>query len=64
MLGAPSHEGALAAMSAEGATSGAVFHACLGRVLLPALRGREPDAVLVTDDRKRSSEQVSSLRVS
>src|SRR4051794_7426654 len=40
----------LAAMSVEGATSGAVFHACLERVLLPELRRTKPDAVLVMDD--------------
>jgi transposase len=50
MLGALGHEGILAAMSVEGATSGAVFHAFLERVLLPALRERKPDAVLVMDN--------------
>ena len=50
VLGALGHEGMLAAMSVEGATSGAVFHAYLERVLLPALREREPDAVLVMDN--------------
>src|SRR5690348_10382723 len=34
-------------MSVEGAAGGAVFHAYLERVLLPALRERKPDAVLV-----------------
>jgi transposase len=47
MLGALGHEGMLAAMSIEAATSGAVFHAYLDRVLLPELRRRKPDAVLV-----------------
>ena len=47
VLGALGHGGVPAAMSVEGATSGAVFHAYLERVLLPALREREPDAVLV-----------------
>src|SRR5438067_13525630 len=40
----------LAAMSVEGATSGAVFHAYLERVLLPELRRAKPDAVLVMDN--------------
>ena len=44
------HEGMLAAMSVEGATGGAVFHAYLEQVLLPALRERKPDAVLVMDN--------------
>jgi transposase len=47
VLGALGHEGVLAAMSVEGAAGGAVFHAYLERVLLPALRERKPDAVLV-----------------
>src|SRR4051812_38648882 len=50
VLGALGHEGVLAAMSVEGATSGAVFHAYLERVLLPALREGKPDAVLVMDN--------------
>jgi transposase len=50
VLGALGHEGVLAAMSVEGAAGGAVFHAYLERVLLPALREREPDAVLVMDN--------------
>ena len=50
VLGALGHEGMLAAMSVEGATGGAVFHAYLERVLLPALRERKPDAVLVMDN--------------
>ena len=50
MLGALGHEGMLAAMSVEGATSGAVFHAYLEQVLLPAVRERKPDAVLVMDN--------------
>jgi hypothetical protein len=40
----------LAAMSVEAATSGAVFHAYLERVLLPELRRAKPDAVLVMDN--------------
>src|SRR5690242_13919913 len=50
VLGALGREGMLAAMSVEGATSGAVFHAYLERVHLPALRERKPDAVLVMDN--------------
>ena len=50
VLGALGHEGVLAAMSVEGATSGAVFHAYLERVLLPTLRERKPDAMLVMDN--------------
>jgi transposase len=50
VLGALGREGMLAAMSVEGATSGAVFHAYLEQVLLPALRERKPDAVLVMDN--------------
>jgi transposase len=50
LLGALGQEGILAAMSVNAATSGAVFHAYLERVLLPALREREPDAVLVMDN--------------
>ena len=53
VLGALGHEGMLAAMSVEAATSGAVFHAYLERVLLPALRERKPDAVLVMDNLRR-----------
>src|SRR5690242_20853388 len=50
VLGALGREGILAAMSVEAATSGAVFHAYLEQVLLPALRERKPDAVLVMDN--------------
>jgi transposase len=50
VLGALGHEGVLAAMSVEGAASGAVFHAYLDRVLLPELRRTKPDAVLVMDN--------------
>ena len=38
LLGALGQEGILAAMSVNAATSGAVFHAYLERVLLPELR--------------------------
>src|SRR4051812_20307959 len=50
LLGALGQEGILAAMSVNAATSGAVFHAYLERVLLPALREGKPDAVLVMDN--------------
>jgi transposase len=50
VLGALGHEGILAAMSVAAATSGAVFHAYLERVLLPELRRTKPDAVLVMDN--------------
>jgi transposase len=50
VLGALGREGMLAAMSVEAATSGAVFHAYLDRVLLPELRRTKPDAVLVMDN--------------
>jgi transposase len=50
VLGALGRAGVLAAMSVEAATDGAVFHAYLGRVLLPELRRTKPDAVLVMDN--------------
>ena len=50
VLGAFGIGGMLATMSIEAATSGAVFLAYLGRVVLPALRRARPDAVLVLDN--------------
>jgi transposase len=50
VLGALGAGGIVAAMSVEAATSGAVFHAYLDRVLLPELRRTGPDAVLVLDN--------------
>ena len=50
MLGALGHEGVLAAMSVEGAATGAVFHAYLEQLLPPELRRSKPDAVLVMDN--------------
>ena len=50
VLGALGHGGVVGAMGVGAATSGAVFHAYLERVLLPALRERKPDAVLVMDN--------------
>src|SRR4051812_49481892 len=43
-------EGVLATMSIEDATDGATFAADLEPVLLPVLRERKPDAVLVMDN--------------
>ncbi len=50
VLGALGHGGVIAAMGVEAATSAAVFHAYLDRVLLPELRRTKPDAVLVMDN--------------
>ena len=50
VLGALGIGGMLATMSAEAATSGAVFFAYLEQVLLPELRRTKPDAVLVLDN--------------
>ncbi len=43
VLGALGAEGIMGAMGVEAATSGAVFHAYLDRVLLPALRRAKPE---------------------
>ena len=50
VLGALAIGGMMAAMSVEAATGGAVFLAYLDEVLLPELRRRKPDAVLVLDN--------------
>jgi transposase len=50
VLGALGTSGVVAAMAAEAATDGAVFHAWLDEVLLPKLRRTKPDAVLVLDN--------------
>lgn len=50
VLGAIAVEGFIAAMSVEAATDGAIFAAYLEQLLLPALRLRKPDAVLVMDN--------------
>jgi transposase len=50
VLSALGIEGVLATMSIEDATDGATFAAYLEPVLLPVLRERKPDAVLVMDD--------------
>ncbi len=49
MPGAFGTEGIVGAMSAEAATSVAVFHACLEKALLPELGRIKPDAVLIMD---------------
>ena len=50
VLSALGIEGVLATMSLEDATDGAAFAAYLEPVLLPVLRERKPDAVLVMDN--------------
>jgi transposase len=50
VLSALGLEGVLATMSVEDATDGATFAAYLEPVLLPVLRKRKPDAVLVMDN--------------
>ena len=50
VLGALGIKGILAAMSIEPATDADVFCAFLDQVLLPALRQRKPEAVLVMDN--------------
>jgi DDE superfamily endonuclease len=50
VLGGLGLEGIVGPMSIPAATDGAVFHACLERVLLPELRRTKPDAVLVMDN--------------
>ena len=62
VLGALGVGGMVAAMATEAATSGAVFHAWLERVLLPALRRARPDAVLVLDNlRAHKTDAVRDL---
>ena len=50
VLSALGIEGVLATMSVEAATDGDTFAAYLEQVLLPVLRQRKPDAVLVMDN--------------
>ena len=50
VLSALGIEGVLATMSIEAATDGDTFAAYLEQVLLPVLRERKPDAVLVMDN--------------
>ncbi len=62
VLGAIGMDGMIAAMSIEAATDGAIFAACLEQVLLPALRQRKPDAVLVMDNlRAHKTGQVQAV---
>ena len=62
VLGALGAEGIVGAMSVEASTSAAVFHAHLDQVLLPELRRRKPDAVLVMDNlRARKAPRVRAL---
>ena len=50
VLSALGLEGVLATMSIDDATDGDTFAAYLEQVLLPVLRARKPDAVLVVDN--------------
>ena len=50
VLSALDSEGVLATMSLDDATDGDIFAAYLEQVLLPVLRERKPDAVLVMDN--------------
>ena len=62
VLSALGLEGVLATMSVEDATDGAAFAAYLEQVLLPLLRARKPDAVLVMDNlRPHKSPQVQAV---
>ena len=62
MLGAIGTDGMIAAMSVEAATDSAIFTAYLEQVLLPALRSRKPDAVLVMDNlRAHKTPQVQAV---
>src|SRR6188472_4698469 len=62
VLSALGIEGFLATMSIEDATDGAIFAAYLEQVLLPVLRQRKPDAVLVMDNlRPHKSPEVQAV---
>ena len=62
MLGAIGTDGMIAAMSVEAATDSAIFTTYLEQVLLPALRSRKPDAVLVMDNlRAHKTPQVQAV---
>ena len=62
VLSALGIEGVLATMSVEDATDGAIFAAYLEQVLLPVLRARKPDAVLVMDNlRPHKTPQVQAV---
>ena len=62
VLSALSIEGVLATMSIEDATDGAIFAAYLEQVLLPVLRERKPDAVLVMDNLRPHKTPEGSAR--
>jgi transposase len=62
VLSALDSEGVLATMSVEDATDGDIFAAYLEQVLLPVLRERKPDAVLVMDNlRPHKSPKVQAV---
>jgi transposase len=62
VLGAIGMEGIVAALGVEAATDGTIFAAYLEEVLLPALRQRKSDAVLVMDNlRPHTTQQVRTL---
>lgn len=62
LLGAISMDGFMAMMSIEAATDSAIFAAYLDQVLLPVLRQRKPDAVLVMDNlRAHKTSEVQTV---
>ncbi len=62
VLGAIGTDGIIAAMSVEAATDSAIFAAYLEQVLLPELRRRKPDAVLIMDNlRAHKTPQVQAV---
>ncbi len=62
VLSAIGLEGILATMSVEAATDGDTFAAYLEQVLLPVLRQRKPDAVLVMDNlRPHTTPEVQAV---
>ena len=62
VLSALGIEGFLATMSVEDATDAAIFAAYLEQVLLPVLRQRKPDAVLVMDNlRSHKTPEVQAV---
>ena len=52
VLGAIGFDGMIAARGVEAATDSAILAAWLEQALLPALRQRKPDAVLIMDNRR------------
>ena len=62
VLGAIAMDGFMAAMSINAATDSASFAAYLEQVLLPVLRKRKPDAVLVMDNlRAHKTDEVQTV---